>query len=216
MERRSKILDYAFLTVGLIIQVITYCLMPATGWLSLVSGLMGICSVCLCAQGNIWYFLFGFGQVLTYTYLSWQQHFYAEVAMNGYYLVTMVYGVWVWLRRLKADDTQTITPRSMAPRVFALMVGAVLILSAATGYLLAHYTDDTQPYLDALTTVPALVAQVLMVTAYREQWYLWLAIDMVSVVLWINAGDGCMVAQYAFWCINCLYGYLRWKHLAEK
>ncbi|MBO7456529.1 MAG: nicotinamide mononucleotide transporter, partial [Paludibacteraceae bacterium] len=73
--------------------------------------------------------------------------------------------------------------------------------------------DDTQPYLDALTTVPALIAQVLMILVYREHWFIWLAVDILSVVLWLRAGDYCMAAQYAFWCANCLYGLHRWRSL---
>jgi len=49
--------------------------------------------------------------------------------------------------------------------------------------------------------------------AYREHWFLWLAVDVVSVVMWLRAGDYCMAAQYGFWCANCIYGLHRWNRL---
>ena len=59
---------WLFLLLGIVVQCITYAIMPDNPW-SLVSGLLGICSVVLGAQGNILTFVFGFAQVGTYTYL---------------------------------------------------------------------------------------------------------------------------------------------------
>lgn len=210
---KQHVFSYTFLALGLLIQGITFLLMPHDSWLSLLSGCLGIFSVCLGAQGNIWMYVFGFGQVLTYTYLCWVQRFYGEVAINAYYFGTMIYGVYVWRKHLQADSA-TVTPRSLSVRTIVLIVLLTLLGSWLAGWGLASFTDDTQPYLDAFTTIPALVAQVLMILVYREHWFLWLAVDIFSVALWFRAGDYCMTAQYAFWCANCFYGIKRWRALA--
>ena len=214
-----KIFDYSFLALGLLIQIATYYIsitvfhLPLST-LSLVSGCLGVCSVCLASQGNILTYAFGFAQVLTYTYLCWTQRFYGEIAINAYYFVTMVYGVYVWRKRLgMQEEGFTVTPRTLSWRMLLILVLATIVGSCLTGWGLATWTDDTQPYLDAFTTIPALVAQVLMILVYREHWFLWLAVDVLSVALWIRAGDYCMVAQYTFWCANCLYGLHRWRSL---
>ena len=108
------------------------------------------------------------------------------------------------------------TPRTLSVRAILLIALSTVLLSTLVGWGLATWTDDTQPYLDAYTTVPALVAQVLMILAYREHWFIWLAVDIFSVVLWLRAGDYCMTAQYVFWCANCLYGLRRWKTLTTN
>ena len=107
-----------------------------------------------------------------------------------------------------------VTRRLKTPTILLIAV-LTLAGSALVGWGLAAWTDDTQPYLDAFTTVPALVAQVLMILVFREHWFIWLAVDILSVVLWLRAGDYCMVAQYAFWCANCLYGLKRWNSLTR-
>jgi hypothetical protein len=76
-------------------------------------------------------------------------------------------------------------------------------------------TIDSQPYLDAFTTVPAFVAQILMVLVYREQWYIWLLVDVLATIMWFQAGNYCMAAQYIFWCANCVYGYVQWTRKVE-
>lgn len=214
---RSKVFDYSFLVFGLLIQVVTYYISLSSfhihqSAISLISGCLGVCSVCMAAQGNIMTYFFGFAQVITYTYLCYTQRFYAEIAINAYYFLTMLYGVFAWRKRLQ-PDTHTVTTRRLSPRTALWMALATLLLSGLTGWALAAFTDDTQPYLDAYTTVPALVAQVLMILVYREHWFIWLAVDVLSVIMWLRAGDYCMAAQYLFWCANCLYGLRRWKTL---
>ena len=209
--RRST---WIFLILGILVQVVTFHVLPEDNPWSLVSGLLGICSVVLGAQGNIWSFVFGFAQVGTYTYLCCIERFYAEIAMNVYYFVTMLYGVYCWRRRLQ-QDTKQLQTRRLPAKLLPWLSAGVLLLSLLTGWLLSRYTDDPQPYMDALTTVPAIAAQLLMVLAYREQWYLWLVVDLLAVIMWLKAGNYCMAAQYAFWCANCLYGYWQWKAMEK-
>ena len=221
---KGKWFDYSFLAFGLLIQVVTFLITnsvsgltsnSASGLISLLSGCLGVCSVCLAAQGSILTYVFGFAQVLTYTYLCWTQRFYGEIAINAYYFLTMIYGVFAWKNRLNTHSTK-VTTRRLKPAFAVTLILAVFIASWLVGWGLAVWTDDTQPYLDAFTTVPALVAQVLMILVFREHWFIWLAVDILSVVLWLRAGDYCMAAQYAFWCANCLYGLAKWRKLEQS
>ena len=216
---RGKLFDYSFIAVGLLIQVVTYVVSLQlsdfslqTSVISVISGCLGVFSVCLAAQRNILTYVFGFAQVITYTYLCWTQRFYGEIAINAYYFGTMIYGVYVWRKRLELKDKSLeVQTRSLPLRIIILIGVLTIGVSGLTGWGLSAWTDDTQPYLDAFTTVPALVAQVLMILVYREHWFIWLAVDILSIALWIRAGDYCMAAQYTFWCANCMYGLYRWK-----
>lgn len=205
---------WLFLITGLLVQIITFCLIPHSPW-ALVSGILGICSVVLGAQGNILTFFFGFAQVISYTYLCCIERFYAEIAINLYYFITMIYGVYCWRKRL-TNNTLQVQTRRLARKLFPLLGVVICVSSALTGWLLGCYTDDPQPYLDAFTTVPAIAAQILMVLAYREQWYLWLIVDVLAMIMWLRAENYCMAAQYAFWCANCVYGCIQWTKSLEK
>ena len=205
---------WIFLILGLLVQVLTFVFMPDNP-ISLVSGMLGICSVVLGAQGNILTFVFGFAQVATYTYLCCVERFYAEIAINIYYFITMIYGVYCWRNRLSNNSLQVQT-RRLSIKLIAWGMLLIALFSWLTGWLLARFTDDPQPYMDAFTTVPAIAAQLLMVLAYREQWYLWLVVDVLAVVMWFRAENYCMAAQYIFWCVNCVYGYIQWTRQLDN
>ena len=201
-------ITWSFLVFGLLLQLIVFLFSPQSP-LALCSGMLGICSVVLGAQGNILTFLFGFAQVITYTYLCCLERFYAEIAINVYYFFTMIYGAYCWFKRL-SNNTLQVSTRLLPRNIFPWLSLAIIIVSMLVGWGLHLYTNDPQPYMDAFTTVPAIVAQILMVLAYREQWFLWLAVDVLAVIMWFRAENYCMAAQYAFWCANCIYGYLQW------
>ena len=210
----SKRFDIGFLVSGLVVQVLVYWMAP-THWLSLVSGLLGITSVILCSQGNIWTFAFGFGQIITYSCLCYMERFYAGILMNAFYFFSQIYGIYAW-RHHRTDNSAIITPRSLPANTFLLICAGVGMTAIGVGWLLHGFTDDSQPYMDAITTVVSVAAQVMLVMAIRQQWWLWLFVDILNVAMWGIAGNWSMVAQYSFWCINCVYGIVRWKDLAAK
>ncbi len=200
------------LAVGLSLQVLVYGLdadmfaSPRTAWITVVSGLAGVFSVVLCAQGRITTFAFGFIQITTYLWLSWQECLWAEVGMNIFYLLSQFYGIFAWRKRY----TTELQPRRLSRCALAWVLGVCVLLSVACGWLLQDFTNDSQPWLDAFTTIPAIAAQILMVMAYREQWGLWLVVDILAAVMWCVAGNYALAVLYLFWCVNCLYGWWYW------
>lgn len=209
--------DRCFLLAGLLLQIIVFVLVPAAP-IMIVSGITGVISVVLCSQGKISHYAFGFVQVVTYLIIAWRQRLYGEVGINVFYFFSMIYGIYVWMRRYHVNEqtgSAELQARKLTVGWWISIVTAVLLGSLLTGWLLATYTDDSDPYLDAFTTIPAIAGQLLMVFGYREQWFFWFCIDVGCVWLWLRAGNWSMAALYAFWCANCIKGFLRWTRSAQ-
>jgi len=210
--------DYIFLALGLVIQFLVFCIAP-TQPIMIVSGIAGIFSVVLCSQRKISTFAFGFLQVITYLIICYNQRLYGEVGINIFYFFSMLYGVYVWKNRYQRNDQTGETElhtRRLKPVFWLATIAFAVLGSWLTGWGLEHYTDDSDPYLDAFTTIPAIVGQILMVLGYREQWFFWFCIDIGCVWLWLRAGNWSMAALYAFWCLNCIYGFLHWSKKSDK
>mgnify|MGYP002623138835 CR=1 FL=1 len=211
IEGRSAF-DWSFLGLGIAVQIVAFLWQPERP-IAIVSGIAGIISVILCSQKKISTFFFGFIQISTYLYLCWVERLYGEVGINVFYFVAQIYGIYVWLKhyKLESNDSAELEPRKMSIRSFVLLLSVALLLSAVAGFMLERFTDDTQPWLDAFTTVPAVFAQIMMVLAYREQWIIWLLVDVLSAIMWVRAGNYCLLMQYVFWLMNCVYGYTKWS-----
>lgn len=209
--------DRCFLLAGLVLQIVVFWLAPSAP-IIIVSGIAGIFSVVLCSQGKISSFGFGFLQVVTYMIIAYRQRLYGEVGINIFYFCSMIYGVYEWAKHYETNEntgSAELQTRKLSVLHWVVLIVTVTVGSILTGWLLETYTNDSDPYLDAFTTIPAIAGQMLMVFGYREQWFFWFCIDVGCVWLWLRAGNWSMAALYAFWCLNCIKGFYHWTKSAK-
>lgn len=201
--------DIVFISSGIILQLIVGILTNST-LISFISGISGIFAVVLCAQRKLVQFPFSFLQLFTYVLLAYEQNFYGELWENAFYFITMIFGIFVWNSGYnKYKNIISVKKLSKVDNIIIFLSNIILIYVL---YVVLKGTNDTQPLLDAISTIPAFTAQFLIMTRYKENWYYWLIIDLASIVMWAIAGNWIMVAQFIFWSINCIYGIYKWRN----
>ena len=196
-----------------LLQILVYIVAPDS-WYGVVAGIAGCISVVLTAKGRWMMYPIGFIQNFTYTVLAFQNMFYGEVIEQVFYIVTMIWGMVAWARNMHTneDGTQDVNTRKFSVKDWIFTIVGVLIGTWAFGKVLVAMGAN-QAYTDAATNVMALFAQILMVKRYREQWVLWLLIDLFCIKMWFVAGNWSMVAMYIAWTANCIYGWINWTKL---
>ena len=208
--------DKLFMVAMLLVQIIVFCIVPDSP-LGIVAGISGVISVVLCAKGKISFYFIGFVQTISYLFLAWQNCFYGEVMENIFYLVTMIWGIFVWKKNSTVDDKGSahVEALKFTPKMWVLSILGTAICTTAMGYWLTTIGSH-QAYTDAATNILAIFAQILMVKRYREQWIWWLVIDILCLKMWFVAGNWSMVAMYTAWTINCIYGWYNWNKLEKE
>ena len=199
-----------------LLQILVYVVAPDS-WYGVVAGIAGCISVVLTAKGRWMMYPIGFIQNFTYTVLAFQNMFYGEVIEQVFYIVTMIWGMVAWARNMHTneDGTQDVNTRKFSVKDWIFTIVGVTIGTWLFGRVLVAM-GAAQPYTDAATNVMALFAQILMVKRYREQWALWLLIDVFCIKMWWVAGNWSMVAMYVAWTANCIYGWMNWTKLNKK
>lgn len=208
--------EKVFLWAMVALQIVVFCIAPDTP-INIISGISGVISVVLCAKGKVTFYFIGFVQTVTYLVLAWQNKFYGEVLENVFYLVTMIWGIFVWNSHMdkNADGTEDVQAQKFTLLQWTLSILMSAAATLAMGYWLQSI-GSAQAYTDAATNVLAIFAQILMVRRYREQWLWWLVIDVLCIKLWWVAGNWSMVAMYVGWTANCIYGWLNWTKLSRR
>ena len=201
--------EHLFMFIGIFLQLVVWYI-TNDSLISLISGITGIISVILCSQRKISFYFFGFIQLGTYMYLAWQQRFYGELIENVFYIITMLIGIVVWLKNYNTEE-QIVESKRLSDRLFYIICSIMVFICILFGYYMKYFTDNTQPFMDSFSTVPAFIAQTLLMLRYREQWIFWIIIDVVSIFMWMFADNWIMVIQFIFWTMNCIYGYRKWK-----
>ena len=204
---KSKWFDYGFILFGILLQVICY-LFTKDGMLSFVCGLSGAINVVLCSQKKLSFYFFAYIQMFTYIVIIFQQRLYGELVENIFYVVTTTIALFIWVKNYNNEEKE-VEARKLSQRGI-LIYSAIFVIGTLVLYGFLLRTNDPQPFLDAVSTVPAFLAQILLMTRYREQWIMWLVVDIATLILWISIGNIFMVMQYIFWILNCIYGYIKW------
>ena len=202
-----------FFSAMILLQVLVYCLVPDS-LIGMVCGISGVVCVALTAKGKISSYIFNFIQIITYMMICWELKLYLEFGENIFYFLTCIYGVFAWKRNMKQNDDGT---TQVEAKKFKSWHWVATISIAAVGTFLlgkfGYLIGSTLPYFDALTNVLALIAQMLLVWRYREQWAIWILIDITCLIMFTMLGQWSMVAMYVAWTINAFYGWWNWSKL---
>ena len=197
-----------FVLIGIITQLLTCYIMGDT-LIALCSGIAGVISVVLCSQKKLSFYFWGILQLVTILIISYQTGLYGKVLENGFYLITMLLGFWLWDKNKTDNEVKTETMSFSDYAILAIFV-PLLIYGVS---LFVVDANSEQPVLDTTTTVIGIIAQLMLIFRFREQWVLWFILDVLCIALWAKDGNWCLMVQYIFWTINCVYGYFCWKYV---
>ena len=205
---KLKTFDWSFMFVGILLQVICYIL-TGDDILSFICGISGAINVVLCSQKKLSFYIFAYIQMFTYIVIIFQQHLYGELIENIFYVITTTIALFIWIKNYNKEEKEVSVRKLSEKQIF--LCCTVFIISTILLYIILLKTNDPKPFLDAVSTVPAFIAQILLIFRYREQWIMWLVVDIATLILWISVGNIFMIMQYIFWIINCIYGYIKWS-----
>lgn len=205
---KLKTFDWAFMAFGVLLQIICY-IFTGDGLLSFICGLSGAINVVLCSQRKMSFYFFAYLQMFTYIVIIFQQHLWGELVENIFYVITTTIALFMWLKHYNKEEKEVEARKLTSFQIFLCCI--VFFISTILLYVILLKTNDPQPFLDAVSTVPAFIAQFMLMFRYREQWIMWLIVDIATLILWISIGNIFMIAQYIFWIMNCIYGYIKWS-----
>jgi len=103
-------------------------------------------------------------------------------------------------------------------RIYLLI--ATILVSVIAIYVLGYF-NDAQPIKDGITTVFSVVGMYLTVRRCIEQWLIWIVVNGLSFIMWLNAvmhgaKAYATVIMWAFYFVAAIYFYLAWKKELEN
>ena len=199
--------------------------------LSAFGSLMGVLATVCSANGWIITFLFGFLDVSIYGVACWMNWREGGSGLGNallhfaYFVPMQLVGFLQWKRR-GAKAAHQVKARRLSPSMrwawlgISLVATVVLYLiiarfdrSAATGFL------KEAVVLDVIPLVCNIIGQLLMSTAYMEQWIFWMAVNVFSIALWLNSDQSfapVYIVKYSFYLINSINGLRIWNRLSKE
>ena len=184
--------------------------------LQIVGIVLGLLYLWLEYKADIRLWIVGIIMPVVHGTLYFKSGLYADCSMQLYYVLAGLYGLAVWHRGSKPDKEKKEVKIGHTPlRAVPLLAGACLVVQAAIYAVLVNFTDSSVPFWDSLTTALCIIAYWMLSRKYIEQWLVWLAVDAVTVGLYIYKGIPLTAGLYAVYCVLAVVGYRRWIKMAD-
>ena len=182
--------------------------------LEIIAVVLGLANVGLLVRRSIWNFPFGLAMVACYFVIFREARLYGEAALQVFFFIAQGWGWWLWARARGLAKMVSVGWMGWPARIAALVL--VAGSSLGIGWAMARWTDAALPYADAAIAGASVVAQVLLAMRRTENWALWIAIDVLSVGVYIHRALYLTAGLYVVFLVLAAAGLAGWAKAARE
>lgn len=210
-----------------IVWLVTACMVIITlsiywqdTWIGIISATTGVTCVVCTGKGKLSAYIFGLINSVLYAIISYQAALYGETMLNAIYYVPMQFvGFYTWSKHINTE-TKEVIKKNMKWSGRIILVTSIVAGTAVYGVILKSL-GDAMPYIDAFTTVTSVVAMVVSVKMFAEQWWIWIVIDIFTIYMWfisfLNGQEN--IATLIMWMVyllNAIIMLIKWEREANS
>ena len=188
--------------------------------MGIISATTGVACVVCTGKGKLSAYVFGLVNCVLYAIISYKAHLYGETMLNALYYVPMQFiGFYIWSKNMN-KETHEVKKIHMKnnTRIFWLL--ATVVVTVVYGLILKKL-GDAMPFVDSFTTISSVVAMIVSVKMYSEQWWIWILVDIFSVYMWwtnFSIGND-NIATLLMWIVylgNAIIMCIKWENEIAK
>lgn len=184
-------------------------------YIELIGTLFGLISVYLASRANILTWPMGILNEVAFFSLFYQVQLYSDMYLQVYFFLISVYGWYYWKQKPIDNSISTLSKKALVFYGLALVFGTV-----STGMIVSQihiwlpqifHKPASYPFADAFTTIASILATILLSRKQIETWIFWIAVDIVSILLYVLKGIHLVAIEYFIFLLICMFGYFNWK-----
>jgi nicotinamide mononucleotide transporter len=187
-------------------------------WLEVIAFALALGCVILNVLEIHWAWPLAIAASLLYAWLFFASRLYGDVAVQGFFVLSSVWGWYQWLfgrRSVPSGAAKPLRIARLGARRILMVAACWLAAWPLFGLLLARFTDTDVPYFNAFPTVGSFIGQVLLALKFVETWPVWLIVNAVSVILYATKSLWLTVALYVIFGALAVAGWRRWGKLVR-
>ena len=195
-------------------------------WLDITTTILGLAYILFEYKASVWMWVVGFLMQSLGIVLYYQKGLYADCGMEFYYLSMTVYGFWRWVRKVPsgvvggASSSGAVggasSIRHFPRRLMLPWLLLIAVVWATIYWILVTFTNSNVPLADSFTTALSIVGIWALAHKYLEQWFIWIAVDVVTCVLYFYKDIPFKAGLYALYVVIAVMGYFKWKREMAK
>lgn len=184
--------------------------------IEIIATFFGVITVYLTVKQNIWLFPTGIVMVTLYIFIFYEAKLYSDMLLQIIYIYMNIYGWYYWLKkwdRTKKDELKISTLSWQETGKWAIIW---IVGTCIWGYLMKTFTDATLPLIDAALAVGSLIAQWFLSKKILENWYIWIALDVVFIGVFYYKELHLTAILYFIFLILASSGAIAWNKAKNK
>ena len=184
-------------------------------WLDLTTTILGLAYILLEYRASVWMWLVGFAMQSLGIVLYYQKGLYADCGMEFYYLGVTIYGWWRWVKP-KANSQKPIAISRFPKKLILPWLAIIAVVWAIIYWLLVTFTNSNVPLADSFTTALSIIGIWALAHKFLEQWFIWIAVDVVTCVLYFYKDIPFKASLYALYVVIAVFGYFKWRKMMKS
>ena len=207
--------------------------MLVSDWLSnnyieVFGAVSGIIFVFLEIKQSLWLWPVGIITSAVYIWVFFNGKLYADMSLQGYYLVISCLGWYWWVRRMKRrqgkstfvkatvdegrdEEKNVLQVTRLTRRIGIILAIVFFVLYFCMWVILSHFTDSPVPHWDSFITSLSIVATWMLARKIYEHWLLWIVVNTTAIVLFMTRGLYPTLILYTVYGIMSFAGLVEWK-----
>lgn len=204
-------------------------------WIEIFGAAAGIIYVFLEIRQNILLWPVGIVTSAVYIYVFFTGKIYADMSLQGYYLVISFVGWYWWISGTslqRSQSTQEHQDRRVEEdvkmekgglrvtrinfRTGIILAFVFFLLLSIMWLVLSRLTDSPVPLWDSIITSLSIVATWMLARKIYEHWFLWIVVNILSAGLFLTRGLFPTMILYLVYFIMSFVGLAEWKRTMIK
>lgn len=184
-------------------------------FVELIGTFFGLISVYYASRANILTWPTGIVNEVFLFILFYQVQLYADMFLQVYFLIVTLYGWYNWNNKSIENRISATTNRTKV-----LLLSAIILCSLISGYIFTNIhlylptffkIKAAYPFIDSFVMISSIIATILLAKKKIENWYLWIAVDVICVILYYKKGVYFLSIEYFIFLGLASYGLYNWK-----
>jgi nicotinamide mononucleotide transporter len=199
-------------------------------WIEISGAVAGIIYVFLEIRQNLWLWPVGILTSAFYIIVFFTSKFYADMSLQVYYLAVSIAGWYWWIRGTgrkaqgtgrKAQGTghraegeeqkEKLMVTRLKMRTGIVLAMIFVLIYFALWFVLSRLTDSPVPGWDSFITSLSIVATWMLARKIYEHWYLWIAVNLASTLIFLWRGLYPTMVLYVIYLIMSFAGLKAWR-----
>jgi nicotinamide mononucleotide transporter len=151
--------------------------------------------------------------VMLYGVIFYDAKLYADMGLQGVFLFFSVYGWYAWTKGSEnyLPDSSPLQVKQSTIKELSFGILITIPIAVILGYMLKNQTNADFPYIDSMLASLSIFAQILQTRKRLENWYIWILVDTVYILIYVSKDLYLSALLYAVFLALAMQGVIEWR-----